>query len=187
MRCRSVRIFNKSFTLPVIVPLEMIKCNQQVNFQCKTKKENRFIKKTQHIYRKGGLKAFYRGFIATANRDVLTTGLYFYFYYSIKTWYKSNYKQNMGPLGEVFAGAMTGLITWGFQYPFDTVKTIIQTGPLKDPPSSQRQVASSLYKEGGLMQFYRGASPSLLLSVTFTSLCFLFFEGFKKLVKNFGS
>jgi hypothetical protein len=162
----------------------MIKCNQQVNFQGKTKKENRFIKKTQHIYRKGGLSGFYRGFLATANRDILTTGLYFNIYYSIKNWYKPRYKDKYGPAGEVAAGALTGLIVWIFQYPFDTVKAIIQTASLKEPALNQMEVSKTLYKEGGFKQFYIGALPSVLLSVFSTSLCFLFFELFKRILKK---
>ncbi len=154
----------------------MIKCNQQINFQGKTKKENRIIKKTQHIYRKTGIFGFYRGFFTAANRDVFSTGLYFLTYYGIKNWYKDKYKKKFNSKLKLITGGFTGLLIWIVQYPFDTIKTIIQTSNLKDKPLSQFLVMKHLYYQGGIRELYRGATPSLLLSVSFTSLTFLFFE-----------
>ena len=184
MHRRIVRkLFTLRSTLSLIVPLEMVKCNQQINFQGKTKKENRFFKKTLHIYRKTGIRGFYRGFIATANRDVISTGLYFCIYYSIRNKYKESHGKILGSAIEVFAGIITGLITWTVQYPFDTIKTIIQTSPIKERPVTQKEVFINLKSQGGVRQVYRGALPSLLLSVIFTSSNFLFFEFFKGILK----
>lgn len=165
------------------VPLEMIKCNQQINFQGKTKKENRFIKKTQHIYRKSGIFGFFKGYWATINRDVLSTGLYFYIYYSIKDYHKVN-NLDFNSLKKGIAGGLAGLVTWFVTYPFDTVKTIIQTAPLKESPPKQLQIIKDLMQHGGIRELYRGASPALLLSVLFSSLSFVFFEVFKTIFLN---
>lgn len=165
-----------SSTLPFVVPLEMIKCNQQVNFQGKTKKENRFIKKTSHIFRKTGVIGFYRGFFAAANRDITSTGLYFLTYYGIKSQIKSKYKLVPSTLTDLSIGAFTGWLTWIVTYPFDTVKTIIQVSPLNKSSRSQKQVFSELLHLGGVRELYRGALPAMTLSIMFTSLTFLFFE-----------
>jgi solute carrier family 25 (mitochondrial carnitine/acylcarnitine transporter), member 20/29 len=154
----------------------MIKCNQQINFQGKTKKENRFIKKTQHIFRKTGLLGFYRGLFATANRDILSTGLYFQTYYGIKSWYKTKYNRKASALMDICTGAFTGWLTWIVTYPFDTVKTIIQVSPLSKSTRKQKFVFRELLHQGGVRELYRGAVPAMTLSVMFTSLTFLFFE-----------
>jgi len=154
----------------------MIKCNQQVNFQGKTKKENRFIKKTQHIYRKGRLFAFFRGFWATFNRDVFSSGLYFLNFYGIKNWYKKKYNKKFENKMKLLAGGLTGLSTWIIQYPFDTIKTIIATSNLKEKVPRQKEVIRQLYKDGGFRNLYRGGTPSLILSILFTSLTFTFYE-----------
>ena len=161
----------------------MIKCNQQINYLGKTKKENRFFKKAQHIYRKTGVEGFYRGFWATVNRDLISTGVYFYFYYSIKDYLKIKYKEDeMSSFLEGLLGASTGLVTWIFSYPFDTIKTIVQTASLKDKTPTQLLVLKQLRDQGGIKQVYRGASPSLLLSTLTSSLTFLFFEMCKSIL-----
>jgi hypothetical protein len=159
----------------------MIKCNQQINFQGKTKKENRFIKKTSHIFRKTGILGFYRGFLATANRDIISTGLYFLTYYGIKSQLKKKYKLNPSTLIDLSIGAFTGWLTWIVTYPFDTVKTIIQVSPLSKSSRRQRQVFTELLHLGGIKELYRGALPAMTLSIMFTSLTFLFFEISRKL------
>lgn len=169
--------FLYSSTVPFTVPLEMIKCNQQVNFHGKTKKENRFIKKTQHIYRKGGFKfkPFFKGSCAVLNRDCITTGAYFYIYYSIKDYCRSN-KIKFDSLEKGFAGGFAGLITWFITYPFDTIKCIIQTGPFKEISPKQIDIFKILYNQGGIVELYRGALPAMSLSVFSAGLGFIFFE-----------
>lgn len=159
-----------------MVPLELIKCNQQINFKGKTKKENRFIKKTQHIYRRHGIIGFYRGFWTTINRDVLSYGVYFQLYYGIRDYHK-NRKIEFNSSQKGLAGAFSGLITWLITYPFDTMKTIIQTVPLKENKfMTQSQVFHMLYNNGGVKEFFRGASPSLIYSCVFSGFSFIFFE-----------
>jgi hypothetical protein len=159
----------------------MIKCNQQINFHGKTKKENRFIKKSQHIYRKAGITGFFKGFWATFNRDGVSTGLYFLIYYSIKDYRKKN-KLKFDSLEKCLAGGLAGLVTWFVTFPFDTIKSIIQTGPFKEKPPRQFTLIKDLYKQGGVFELYRGASPALSLSVLSAALNFLFFETFKGVI-----
>jgi solute carrier family 25 carnitine/acylcarnitine transporter 20/29 len=154
----------------------MIKCNQQVNFKGKTKKENRFIKKTQHIYRRHGILGFYKGLCATINRDVLSYGLYFQIYYIIKDYYKKK-SWEFTSSAKGLAGAFSGFVVWFITYPFDTIKTIIQTVPIKENKNiHQKEVFTMLYKQGGIIELYRGATPSLIYSCIFSGFSFIFFE-----------
>ena len=163
------------------MPLELIKCNQQINFQGKTKKENRFFQKAQHIYRKQGAFGFFRGSIVTINRDVFSTGLYFSIFYTFKDYYKKkNFEFNSFQKG--ISGAFSGLICWVVTYPFDTIKTIIQTASFKSKQPKQTDLFKKFYKENGIAGLYIGASPSLIYSLAFSSLMFIFFEIFKKIL-----
>lgn len=170
-------------TLPFVIPLELIKCNQQVNFQGKTKKENRFLKKTQHIYRKTGLMGFYKGSCVTFNRDVFSTGLYFLIYYAFKDYWKRKYFE-FDSKQKATAGALSGIAVWVINYPFDTVKTIIQTSPMKSNRENRKQIEvfKELYSQGGVREIYRGASPSLLYSIAFSAFMFVFFEFSKNML-----
>jgi solute carrier family 25 carnitine/acylcarnitine transporter 20/29 len=172
---RKTTICKNRSTIPFVVPLELIKCNQQINFQGKTKKENRFIKKTQHIYRLNGLSGFYKGFWSTVNRDILSYGMYFLTYYAFKDYFKKKYFE-FKSIHEAIAGASAGVIVWAVTYPFDTVKTIIQTAPLRSRTRKQFHVLKELWSQGGIQQLYRGATPSLLYSATFSAFMFVFFE-----------
>lgn len=154
----------------------MIKCNQQINYQGKTKKENRFFKKSQHIYRKHGIRGFFRGMCVTTNRDVISYGLYFLIYYTIKDYYKSKTFE-FDAKSSALAGMLSGFLIWFVSFPFDTVKTIIQTIPLKENKyPSQLQVFRDLMSHGGFKELFRGASPSLIYSCSFSAFTFIFFD-----------
>lgn len=168
-------------TIPFIVPLELIKCNQQINFRGKTKKENLFFTKAHHIWKKTGIFGFYKGFWVTINRDVFSYGLYFLVFYSINDYYKRN-KYDFDSLHQGLVGGLSGMAVWAVNYPFDTIKTIIQTRPIKEKAPTQLQIFRELSNAGGLKEFYRGGTPSLLLSFTFSGFVFLFFEISKNLM-----
>jgi hypothetical protein len=171
-------------TIPFIVPLELIKCNQQINFRGKTKKENRFFSKAHHIWRRSGLLGFYKGFWVTFNRDVFSYGLYFLVFYSINDYYKKH-SYDFDAIQQGLVGGLAGMAVWAVNYPFDTVKTIIQTRPIKEKiAQTQLHIFKELYNTGGVREFYRGGSPSLLLSFTFSGFVFVFFELSKKLFVN---
>lgn len=140
--------------------------------------------KAMHIYKKTGYLGLFRGFFATFNRDVFSYGVYFLVYFGLKDYCKSKYK-GFGPLEQIFVGAFAGIATWVVTYPFDTVKTIIQTMPLKDKTPRQIEVFRNLHEIGGVKEIFRGASPSLLLSVIFSSCQFLFFDISKTVITKF--
>jgi hypothetical protein len=170
-----------SSTLIFVVPLELIKCNQQINYKGKTKKENRFFKKAQHIWRVHRYHGMYKGLCVTFNRDVFSYGLYFLIYYGLKDYYKKKGIQfNSGK--EAMAGALAGFACWAVTYPIDTMKTIIQTGHVKDKPKTQKEVFLELTREGGFRALFRGALPSLTLSMSFSAMLFAFFEIFKNIL-----
>jgi solute carrier family 25 carnitine/acylcarnitine transporter 20/29 len=65
----------------------------------------------------------------------------------------------------MFAGSMGGLSYWTIAYPFDVVKSAMQSD---NPDPSQRKYKgvadafSQLYREGGLFRFTRGYSACIL-------------------------
>jgi len=113
--------------------------------------------------------------LGKANRDVLSNGVYFWIYYAFKDYYKKkNFEFDSFQKG--VAGALSGLVCWFITYPLDTVKTIIQTASLNSKSPKQKDVYKELYKKGGILEFYRGSRPSLIYSVGFSALMFVFFE-----------
>ena len=81
----------------VVSPLENIKCN----LQNKTKFK---------------LKNLFSGLKYTIYRDSIGLGIYFFIYNKLE----KNY-------GSFLSGGFAGLLSWIYSYPFDTIKTRIQT------------------------------------------------------------
>lgn len=79
----------------------------------------------REIYASQGLLGLYRGFWVTFNRDCFSYGLYFWVFYKLKDFFKARGTLNDFKL--MFAGGLAGVATWGATYPFDTLKTLIQT------------------------------------------------------------
>ncbi len=144
-----------------------------------------FYRKAYSIIKSNGMLTLYRGYWATFNRDVFPLGLYFFVYHTIKDYYiKTIGKFESFSVG--LAGAISGMAAWVICYPFDTVKTIIQTSDFKEKAPSQFTLFKDLISDkNGIFGVYRGATPSLILYISGCGFIFLFFEAFQKLFKPF--
>lgn len=115
----------------VLVPSEVVKCTMQADDSLAGKKDaNMFsstIKSIKDIYRAEGLRGFYKGFGATAFRDLPSIGLYFYSYQSIRKAI-SDFQKSDTPTttATLLAGGAAGGISWALVYPFDVIKTNMQ-------------------------------------------------------------
>ena len=61
-------------------------------------------------------------------------------------------------IGGSLAGTAEAIITW----PFENLKTKMQ---FQDNKQTIRETASTIYKNGGFMSFYRGLSPVLFFNI----------------------
>jgi solute carrier family 25 carnitine/acylcarnitine transporter 20/29 len=143
------------------VPFELIKCIQQldqsnnnrINNNNISNKNNSFINLAIKIYKEKGLFGLYRGYWVMFNRDVISYGCYFYFYYIIRDYYEEQNKlDNMKIL---FAGGIGGIAAWVVSYPFDTLKTIIQ-GKNRANLSTQLQAYQYVVAKSGHAGLFRG-------------------------------
>jgi hypothetical protein len=83
---------------------------------------------------------------------------------------KDYYQRNgqFGHFENMIAGGVSGLISWFSTYPFDTVKTVIQTTPLRHKPLSQFE----LLRINGMSSF-RGITVCCLLGFSANAFAFL--------------
>jgi hypothetical protein len=74
--------------------------------------------------------------------------------------------------------SLTGGLAWVVSYPFDTVKSIIQSAPpeKRQNPSSMASVTLQLWKQGGIAAFYRGCGASTGRAMMVTSLRMIVYE-----------
>lgn len=81
-------------------------------------------------------------------------------------------------IASAMAGGLTGALTWAVIYPFDVIKTQIQTAPI-DTPRSERTIAVVLrriVKEHGWQRLFRGLSVTCLRAFPVNGIIFPVYE-----------
>ena len=74
----------------MVTPLELLKCQQQMI-------EEKFVPLSslcKNIIRTKGIFGLYKGYIVTLNRDLLSMGIYFWFFFAAKDWLEERGKWN---------------------------------------------------------------------------------------------
>jgi solute carrier family 25 carnitine/acylcarnitine transporter 20/29 len=143
----------------IITPIDFIKCNLQVaGIRSNTNVGPVELAKT--TLRESGIKGLYRGTLITTIREAPSYGLYFGCYNIVKD-YMSPGDSPVSGYVNFISGGIAGVIAWGASYPFDTVKTVIQTLP-SDAPRKHFEIMlqmKRIYKEGNL---FRGLTTTLI-------------------------
>eukprot|EP01126_Amoeba_proteus_P053628 TRINITY_DN6548_c0_g1_i4.p1 TRINITY_DN6548_c0_g1~~TRINITY_DN6548_c0_g1_i4.p1 ORF type:complete len:243 (-),score=34.82 TRINITY_DN6548_c0_g1_i4:47-775(-) len=151
----------------VVTPTDLLKVRSQVDTGSgKMLKGPRVV--MSEIYRKHGLMGFTRGFSACVWRDTPAVGFYFGFYDMFRG------KFGVSPF---FSGAMAGLISWIFCYPFDVIKTRIQA----TEPTEYKGVRDCFRKavygaDHERFNLWRGLTPCLIRSLPVNGTIFLVYE-----------
>lgn len=113
------------------------------------------------------INEIYRGIGATLCRESIGFTIYFKIYSLLK-------EKNMSSIRIIINGALSGAIAWSIIYPFDVIKSNIQSG----------NNISDLYKDNGIRYLYRGFPLSLLRAVPLHAGVFLGYEMSKKYFDN---
>mmetsp|Transcript_15879 Transcript_15879/g.31115 ORF Transcript_15879/g.31115 Transcript_15879/m.31115 type:complete len:312 (-) Transcript_15879:111-1046(-) len=152
----------------VASPVELVKCKLQ--YQIGASGSGLLYKGpmdcfAQMIRANGLLPGIFRGFMPTLWRDGPTYGAYFVTFEWVK--YKIGNKElgsESSLLESLFAGGCAGIVTWVFTYPFDVIKSVVQTLPDGTPArkASMMYVAKEQYKAHGWQFFVRGLGPTLM-------------------------
>ena len=122
-------------------------------------------------FRINGALAPFQGFSATVLRNTPAFSVYFGSFEI----FKDTFSEQLGcarkdlPVTHIFAaGGLAGVLYWGGLYPFDIIKSTIQSDsmvPKERTFTTVPQTIGKLYADGGLIRFYRGFVPCILRSV----------------------
>ena len=84
----------------------------------------------------------------------------------------------------MFAGGCAGATSWLVVYPFDVIKTTIQTGTSTTSGSSTSFVAVTkrLYAQNGMSVFFRGLGTTIARAFPVNAITFFGYEKFKGLL-----
>jgi len=187
----------------VAVPTELVKCRLQVQQTLRTNPSSAAsftspasaasaalhqptsaLSMFRHVYRQEGVRGLYRGYSATALRDIPSYGVYFLTYEYTKDQLVAASQLHSPVLPMLAAGGVAGCVSWLSCYPLDLVKSVIQTenavvagsGTGSSSGLSMWGVTKRLYAEGGVSRFFRGITPCLLRSVPVNAVTFVVYE-----------
>ncbi|GBG33531.1 Mitochondrial carnitine carrier [Hondaea fermentalgiana] len=175
-----------AFSTLVTTPLELIKCNLQVDSQHSSLGGMRRI--VRQRWAAGGIPALYRGFGITVIRDSPASGLYFVVYTESKEIAQHKFGLARTP-AELISGGLAGVLCWFPVIPIDVIKTRIQTDCLR--PLQERQYTSTMQclrvtlEKDGVQGLYKGAGPLLVRAFPVSAVTFYVYEALMRWMRQF--
>jgi len=134
------------------------------------------------------IRTIYRGHVANLGREGVFTMVYLGMYDRICSAVKERRRASLSnnndnfedddPLGTkdiVLISSFTGAFAWISNYPFDTIKTIIQANTTQKK-ITVRDAIRSIYNSGGYQAFWRGVGSSTFRAMLVTSTRMLAYE-----------
>lgn len=184
----------------VICPMEHVKCRLQVQKrsagvgtpQQQRQPQQQLYKGPLHactsiVKKYGVFSGLFRGMGVTFWRETPAFGLYFATYDTIKDRVESllEEKHDTHPIPSHFhtwaasalAGGISGAWTWAVIYPFDVIKSQIQTSPLeKHLQKGMWTVASDIVRDHGWRHMFRGLGVTLARAFPVNAIIFPVYE-----------
>lgn len=180
----------------VICPTEHVKCRLQTQHAIVGYKQTVYkgaFDAFDKILNSHGLRGLFRGFGCTAWREIPSFGLYFSTYDFVKdsvSGMLSSSKQRQYDgnddsadslhmwAASSLAGGFSGALTWSIIYPFDVIKTKIQTLPLDTPLEKRRitYIYRQTLEQHGWRIFFRGLGVTVLRAFPVNAIIFPLYE-----------
>ncbi|XP_022257014.1 solute carrier family 25 member 38-like [Limulus polyphemus] len=127
------------------------------------------------IHATEGFKGLFSGLIPTLLRDAPYSGIYLMFYTQTKKHIPESWRDGIIQVPTVFlCGTFSGIMASIFTQPSDVIKTHMQLYPRKFKGVSV--AICYVYKEYGLIGFFRGLAPRVLRRTLMTALAWTVYE-----------
>ncbi|ODV61768.1 mitochondrial carrier [Ascoidea rubescens DSM 1968] len=153
------------WTVSIIsAPLEQIKSRLQIQYDSHSKKFTGPIDCATTIYKLKGLKGLYSGLPSTLLFRSASAA-WWGSYESFKNYFNNN--TNLSTISINFwAGGLSSIVFWSVGYPADVIRQIIMTDNIQNPVFKNNilNVVKYVYKNRGIMGFFKGFGPSILRS-----------------------
>lgn len=167
-------------TTVILAPGERVKCLLQVQNANPSSTGPKYAGPGdcfKQLYKQGGIRNVYVGTVATACRDVPSSGVYFmtYEFFQRILMPEGGTRADLSPARTLFAGGMAGIVNWLVAIPADVLKSRQQTAA----PGTYAGFADVLKKtlaSDGIGGLYKGATPVMLRAFPANAACFLGYE-----------
>jgi len=165
----------------VICPMEHIKCRLQVTNGPSYSGPTHVV---SEILANHGIRGLFRGWCSTLWREVPAFGMYFVTYDYVKDSINSKLRSydpthSHSWMASAISGGISGSLTWAMIYPFDIIKTKIQTAPLHSTKPSQSKiwyVAKDIVTKHGWRHLFRGLGITLVRAFPVNGIIFPVYE-----------
>lgn len=148
----------------IVTPCERLKIQMQNGAKLDTKMLNPMY--------------FYRGLSATFTREIPGFSIYFTTFEYLQRYFNCDHRY----LYTFFHGGLAGVVSWSLIYPQDCIKTLMQS---TDHDRNWTETARNIYRQGGLVGFYRGFPLALMRAIPLHAGTFLMMDILNKKDSNF--
>ncbi|KAJ3139380.1 hypothetical protein HK100_011717 [Physocladia obscura] len=131
------------------------------------------------IYKVGGIRSFFVGFHPTIWRETPSFGAYFASFeiFTIMLTPPDQPLDQPSP-GLLLAGGLAGIVSWLVTYPFDVIKTHVQSDLTRAKPMGMWEATKSIYRAEGLRPFFSGLGATCIRAfptnaATFYGVCYM--------------
>ncbi|XP_077321353.1 mitochondrial basic amino acids transporter-like [Lithobates pipiens] len=152
----------------ICCPMELAKTRMQMQGTGEYKSRSKTYKNSLDclvkVYRKEGLRGINRGMVTTFLRETPSFGFYFLTYDYLTRYLGCEINDNLIIPKLLFAGGMSGIVSWLSTYPIDVIKSRLQAdgfGGVNQYNGIMDCVRKS-YNSEGLRVFSRGLTSTLL-------------------------
>lgn len=166
-------------------PTELIKCRLQAQSSVAGAgtaalpvKYGGPIDVAKHVLSEAGMRGLFKGLAPTLAREVPGNAVMFGVYEAVKQLIAGGYDTSgLGRDSLILAGGIAGASFWGFVYPTDVVKSVIQVDDYKAPKySGSINAFKKILSTEGVKGLYKGFGPAMARSIPANGACFLAYE-----------
>lgn len=133
----------------------------------------------KHLWRTGGVRAFYKGTALTFARDAPGSVGYYAGYEMVKAQMcalEGVAPDKLSTPSVLFSGGMAGVFNWIVAVPPDTIKSRYQSAEPGQYPGGFRQIVSELIAKEGILGIYKGLGPAMVRAFPSNAACFFGYE-----------
>jgi len=159
----------------VTSPLDVVKILAQVGTK---ETQGGFLKSFSNIYRKEGIRAFWKGNAIACVRLFPYNAVQFATFTKLKVKFSDD-KGKLSPLNAMISGSLGGISATVVTYPTDMIKTRLTVAHADKSKSKYNGMIDAfrvVYREEGFLAFYKGLSTSIIGVIPFAGCTFMSYE-----------
>jgi ornithine carrier protein len=181
-----------SFTSVVLTPIELVKCRMQVPFETaplspgQTARAASPLAIIADVWRRDGLRGFWRGQLGTLLRETGGGMAWFGSYETLTMYFRGGLRDpetdSLAIWQQMVAGAAAGMSYNFVFYPADTIKSKMQTMDVGSGGARPTflGVGKELWRSHGIKGMYRGCGLTVARSAPSSALIFTIYEALRK-------